>query len=170
MKHLINTTLAVGLICAGGASAAQDEIQTQATTMRDVTVNAVPGQYETYRADLDTGYILHALVGNTHRQFVQARRAANESESLRQRGIASPAHVAVAIDNASGPGVARQIRLIDPAWNTVGIVNVYCKRVMPSGGARCRLDPLPMSTSRYNERQASAQAEPLQIAQVNLRD
>lgn len=136
--------------------------------MRDVTVNAVPGQYETYKADLDTGYTFHALVGNTHRQFVQARRAADSSQSLRNLGIAAP--VAVAVDNASGPGVARQFQLIDPARNIVGIVNVYCKRVMPSGAARCRLDPLPMAASRYNERQASTQAEPLQIAAVTLRD
>jgi hypothetical protein len=171
MKHLINATaLAVGLICVGSVSAAQDEIQTQATNMRDVTVNAVPGEYETYKADLDTGYTVHALVGNTHRQYVKARRTAERSESLRQQGIASPANIAVAIDNASGPGVARQIQLIDPARNVVGIVNVYCKRVMPSGGARCRLDPRPMSTSRYGQRLASTQAEPLQIAAVNLRD
>ncbi|WP_426700130.1 hypothetical protein ACPPVV_12045 [Rhodanobacter sp. Col0626] len=168
MKHLINaTTLALGLVCAGGVSAAQDEIQTQATNMRDVTVNA--GQYETYSADLDTGYTLHALVGNNHRQYVQARRAADSSEALRKSGIAAPAHIAVAIDNASGPGVARQIRLIDPARNTVAIVNVYCKRVMPSGGPRCRLDPLPMSASS-SQRLASAQAEYLQIAQADLRD
>ncbi len=169
MKHLISaTTLAFGLICAGGVSAAQDEAQTQATNMRDVTVNAVPGQYETYMARLHTGHTLHALVGNTHKQYVQARRTADRSESLRKRGIAAP--IAVAIDNASGPGVARQIQLIDSARNTVAIVNVYCKRVMPSGAARCRLDPVPMSTSRYNQRLASTQAEYLQIAEVDLRD
>ncbi len=167
MKYLI-TSLAFGLICVSGASAAQDETQTQATTMRDVTVNAVPGQYETYKADLDTGYTLHALVGNTHRQFVQARRAADSAQYLRNRGVAAP--VAVAIDNASGPGVARQFQLIDPARNIVGIVNVYCKRVMPSGAARCRLEPLPMAGSGYGQRLASAQAAHLQIAEVNLRD
>jgi hypothetical protein len=169
MKHLINaTTLAFGLICAGGVSAAQDETQAQTTNMRDVTVNAVPGQYEIYRAHLQPGYTLHALVGNTHRQYVQARRTADQSESLRKRGIDAP--IAVAIDNASGPGVARQIQLIDSAWNTVAIVNVYCKRVMPSGGARCRLAPLRMSSSRYSLRQASIQAEYLHIAEVDLRD
>ena len=169
MKHVISaTTLALGLICAGGVSAAQDETQTQATNMRDVTVNAIPGQYETYVANLHTGYTLHALVGNTHRQYVQAQRAADRSESLRKLGIAGPAHVDVAIDNASGPGVARQIRLIDPAWNTVAIVNVYCKRVMPSGNARCRLDALPASNSRYSQRLASTQAEYLQVAAVDL--
>lgn len=166
MKYLI-TTLAIGLICVSGASAAQDETQSQATTMRDVTVNAVPGQYETYKAELDTGYTFHALVGNTHRQFVQARRAADSSQSLRNHGVAAP--VAVAIDNASGPGVARQFQLIDPARNIVGIVNVYCKRVMPSGAARCRLDPLPMSSSRNSERQASTQADYLQVAEIDPR-
>jgi hypothetical protein len=164
MKHLI-TTLAFGLICVSGASAAQDATQSQATTMRGVTVNEVPGQYETYRAELDTGYTFHALVGNTHRQFVQARRAADNSQSLRNLGIAAP--VAVAIDNASGPGVARQFQLIDPARNIVGIVNVYCKRVMPSGAARCRLDPLSM-TGRYSQRLASTQAASPQVAEVEM--
>src|SRR5690348_10096709 len=108
MKHLINaTTLAFGLICAGGASAAQDQAQT--TNLRNVTVNAVPGQYETYVADLHTGYSLHALVGNTHRQYVQARRATEQSEAVRQSGTAVSS-VAVAIDNSAGPGVARQIQ------------------------------------------------------------
>jgi hypothetical protein len=165
MKHLIHaTTLAFGLICTGAVSAAQDET----TNMRDVTVHAVPGQYETYSAELQTGYALHALVGNTHRQYVQARRAADESESLRKRGNFVP--VAVAIDNASGPGIARQIQLIDAARNTVAIVNVYCKRVMPSGGARCRLHPLPMSINRDGQSLASTRSAYLQIAQVDLRD
>ena len=71
MRHLISaTTLALGLACVGGVSAAQDE--TQATNMRNVTVNAAP-QYETYVADLDAGFALHALVGHTRRQFVQAQ-------------------------------------------------------------------------------------------------
>jgi hypothetical protein len=167
MKHLINaTTLAFGLVCIVGVSAAQDVTQAQTTNMRDVTVDAVPAQYEIYKAQLDAGYTLHALVGNTHTQFVQARRTAERSESLRKRGIDAP--IAVAIDNASGPGVAREIRLIDSGWNTVAIVDVYCKRVMPSGAARCRLAPLPMSTSGYGEREASTQTQYLQIAAVDL--
>lgn len=169
MKNLINaTTLAFGLICAGAVSAAQDEPQTQTTTMRDVTVTAPP-RYETYVANLPPGYALHALVGNTHKQYVQARRTADRSESLRKRGIAVPAHIAVAIDNSEGAGVARQIQLFDPARNTVSIVNVYCKRVMPSGGPRCRLAPLPTRNSSYSERQASTQERYLQVASVDLR-
>ncbi|MEI7037204.1 hypothetical protein [Fulvimonas yonginensis] len=168
MKHLINaTTLALGLVAAGGASAAQD--QTQATNLRDVTVYAVPGQYDTYVANLHTGYTLHALVGNTHRQYVQARQAADRSESARMSGV-PVTHVAVAIDNASGPGVAKRIQLIDGARNTVSIVDVYCKRTMPSGGARCTLAPRLMQSGVESRPVASTQAVYPRVAEVDLRD
>lgn len=167
MKHVIHaTTLAFGLVVAGGASA-QDQAQT--TTLRDVTVYAVPGQYETYVADLHTGYTLHALVGNTHRQYVQARQAADRSESLRLSGT-PVTHIAVAIDNASGAGVAKQIQVIDPARNLVSIVNVYCKRMMPSGAARCSLAPRLMQGGNENPSVASTQAVYPQVAELNLRD
>ncbi|MGN2252501.1 hypothetical protein ACFWZ4_03935 [Frateuria sp. GZRe12] len=168
MKHLINaTTLAFGLVLAGGASAAQD--QTQATNLRDVTVTAVPGQYETYVANLHTGYTLHALVGNTHRQYVQARQAADRSEAMRMSGT-PVTHIAVAIDNSAGPGVAKQIQVIDPARNTVSIVNVYCKRATPSGTARCALAPRLMQGGNEGQRVASTQPAYPQVAEVNLRD
>lgn len=167
MKHLIHASFALGLFCVGGVSTAQD--QTQTTTMRDITVQAVPS-YETYVADLPTGYALHALVGSTHRQYVQAQRDAAQSDALRRSGLLVPAHVSVAIDNFSGPGAARQIWLIDGSRETVAIVNVYCKRVMPSGGPRCRLAPLPMSGSNGAESQASIEGAHLQIAQVALPD
>jgi hypothetical protein len=167
MKHLFHaTTLAIGLFCVAGASAAQD--QTQATNLRDVTVTAIPGQYETYVANLHTGYTLHTLVGNTHRQFVQAQRAANGSESLRKSGM-PVSKIAVAIDNSSGPGVARQIQVFDPARNTVAIVNVYCKRVMPANGARCTLAPRIMRGDNNGQRLASTQASYPQVAEVDLR-
>ena len=167
MKHLINaTTLAFGLICAGGASAAQDQAQT--TNLRNVTVNAVPGQYETYVADVNAGYALHALVGNTHRQFVQAQRDANQSEAVRKSG-APVASIAVAIDNSAGPGVAKQIQLIDPARNTVSIVNVYCKRAALAGDPHCALAPMPTQNGNAGERVASTQATYPQVAEVNLR-
>lgn len=168
MKHLINaTTLVLALACAGGVSAAQDETQT--TTMRNVTVNAVP-QYETYVADLGTGFALHALVGHTHRQFVQARRAAEGSESLRQRGMATQPLVAVAVDDSLASGVAKQFQLLDADNQTIAIVNVYCKRAVPSGGPHCRLAPLPISTNRGSQSLAATQAESLQVAEVDLRD
>lgn len=167
MKHLIHASIALGLLCVGGVSTAQDQAQT--TTMRDITVNAVPS-YETYVADLPTGYALHALVGNTHRQYLQAQRDAEQSDALRRSGLAVPAHVSVAIDNFSGPGTARQIWLIDGSRETVAIVNVYCKRVMPSGGPRCQLAPLPMSGSSNGESQASIDSAYLQVAQVALPD
>ena len=168
MKHLINaTTLAFGLVFAGGASAAQD--QTRPTNLRDVTVTAAPGQYETYVANLHTGYTLHALVGNTHRQYVQAQKAADQSESVRKSGT-PVTHIAVAIDNFSSPGVAKQIRLMDADQNTVAIVNVYCKRTMPSGAARCNLAPRLMQAGNQGERVASAQAVYSQVAMVNPRD
>lgn len=166
MKQLISsTTLALGLVCAAGASAAQD--QNRPTNLRDVTVSAAPGQYETYVVNLHTGYTLHALVGNTHRQYVQAQQAADRSESVRKSG-APVTHVAVAIDNSSGPGVARQIQLVDPARNTVAIVNVYCKRTMPSPAARCTLASPSMQASNGGERLAATQADHLQVAQVSL--
>lgn len=167
MKQLISaTTLALGLVCAAGASVAQDQMQT--TTLRNVTVNAVPGQYETYVADLDAGYSLHALVGNTHRQFVQAQRTANRSESVRKSGIAVT-NIAVAIDNSSGPGVAKQIQLFDPARNTVSIVNVYCKRAVVSGDPHCALAAMPTQSGSASERVASTQATYPQVADVDLR-
>lgn len=168
MKPVIRaTTLAFGLICAVGASAAQD--QRQATNLRDVTVYAAPGKYDTYVANLHTSYTLHALVGHTHRQYVQARRAAEASESARMRGLPS-SHVAVAIDNSSGPGVARRIQLIGPDGNTLAIVDVFCKRSMPSGAPRCNLAPRVMQAGNAGQRLASTQAPYPQIAQVSLRD
>jgi hypothetical protein len=167
MKLIHATTLAFGLFCAGGASAAQD--QTQPTQLRDVTVTAIPGQYETYVANLHTGYTLHALVGNTHRQYVQAQRAADRSESLRKRGIPAT-HVSIAIDNFSAVGMAKQIQVIDSARNTVAIVNMYCKRTMPSGAARCLLAPQLVRGGNESQPLASTPVEPLQVAMADLRD
>jgi len=168
MRHLISaTTLALGLACVGGVSAAQDE--TQATNMRNVTVNALP-QYETYVANLDAGFTLHALVGNTHRQFAEAKRTADRSESLRKRGMATQPLVAVAVDNSSGPGVARQLQLLDADNVTVAIVDVYCKRAVPSGDPHCRLAPQPIGTGRGSQGLATTQAKYLQVAEVALRD
>lgn len=170
MKYLIHvTTFALGLACAGGVSAAQDEPQTRTTTMRDVTVNAMPARYETYVAHLRTGYALHALVGNTRRQFVQAQQAADRSEFLRRQGIAGPPHVTVAIDNSQG-GVARQIQLIDGARETVAIVNVYCKRVVQAGGERCRLAVQPMWNDRASRRLAATPPGELQLAALEPRN
>ncbi len=167
-KLIIATTIALALAGVGGVSSAQD--QTRTTNMRKVTVDAVRAQYDTYVVDLDVGYKLNALVGNSHRQFVQAQRAAEKSEALRMRGIALQPLVAVAIDNSSGPGVARQIHLINSAQYTVAIVNVYCKRAVPSGGAHCKLAPVRMSTNTYSQRLASTQAGQLQLAEVDLHD
>lgn len=139
MKRLmIATIIALALACVGSVSAAQDEIRT--TNLQHVTVNA-QGQYETYIVDLTKSYGLEALVGNTHRQYVQAQRAADRSEAMRKHGMAQRPLVTVAVDNSMGPGVAKQFQLIDSAQDTVAIVNVYCKRVVPSGGPRCQLVP-----------------------------
>lgn len=167
MKKLIIATTALGLACVGGAGVAQE--QTQTTNMQDVVVTGVRAPYETYVADLHTGYQLQALVGNTHRRYLQAQRAADRSESLRVRGLAMQPLVSVAIDNSSGAGVAKQIRLINAAHDTVAIVNVYCKRAVSSGGPHCQLAPRPMRGSS-SQRLASAQAAPLELAQVQLRD
>ena len=162
---LITSTLAFGLICVAGSSAAQDQMHT--TTLRNVTVNAVPGQYESYVADLDTGYALRALVGTTHRQFVQAKRAADRSESVRRSG-AFATNIAVAIDNSSGPGLARQIQLLDPDRNTVSIVNVYCRRAVVAGDPHCALVPMPTQTGNAGVRLTSTQAAFPQVVEVNL--
>jgi hypothetical protein len=140
MKRLIiATTIVLGLACAGSVSAVQDE--THATNLQSFRVTAPPGQYETYFVNLHTGYGMEAFVGNTHRQYVQAERAAERSEALRKLGIAPRPFVAVAIDNSIGPGVATRFLLIDSAQNAVAIVDVYCKRAAPVGGKHCQLVP-----------------------------
>jgi hypothetical protein len=158
MKRMtIATTIALGLAGVSSVSA-------QTTSMQHVTVTGEPAQYEIYAADLHLGYGLEALVGNTHRQYMQAQREAERSEALRRRGLAQRAVVTVAIDNSSGPGVARQIQLIDSAHDTVAIVNMYCKRVVPSGGRHCLLAP----GNTYTQRLASRQAGSPQVAEVEL--
>lgn len=169
MKKLITaTTIALAFTCVGGVSVAQDQDQTRTTNMQNVTVTQVPAQYETYLANLDAGFNFQAVVGSTRRQFVQAQRVVDKSETLRMRGLANQPVVSVAIDNSSGPGLAKQIQLINSAHETVAIVNVYCKRQIPSGGAHCRLAPRPMQTNMNSPSLASAQAEPLQLVQVDL--
>ncbi|GLQ46717.1 hypothetical protein GCM10007862_17680 [Dyella lipolytica] len=153
MKRLIiASTVALGLACVGSTSVAQN--QTQATNLQNFTVNAPAVQYETYFVNLPMGYGLEALVGNTHRQYVQAERAAEGSEALRKQGMASRPFVAVAIDNSDGPGVAKRFVLSDSAQNTVAVVDVYCKRAAPEG-KRCRL------VSRLGQANALAIAVPL---------
>jgi hypothetical protein len=82
---------------------------------------------------------LEAFVGSTHKQYVQAARAAERSETLRKLGMAPQPFVAVAIDNSINPGLAQRILLTDSAQSTVAIVDVYCKRIAPVGGRRCQL-------------------------------
>jgi hypothetical protein len=138
MKRLtIASTIALGFACAGSIGATQDQIQT--TNLPNFTVTAPAGQYETYFVDLPTGYGLEAFVGNTHRQYVQAARAADRSEALRKLGMAPQPFVAVAIDNSIGPGVAKRILLTNTAQSTVAIVDVYCKRAAPVGRKHCQL-------------------------------
>ena len=164
MKKLIIATItALGLASVAGVSVAQDQAQT--TRLQDVVVRA---PYETYVANLHTGYQLQALVGHTHRQYVQAQRAADASESLRTRGLALQPLVSVAIDNSSGPGVARQFHLINAANETIAIVNVYCKRAVPSEGPRCRMAPQPMAGTS-EQGLASTQAGGVQLAVVDTR-
>lgn len=166
-KLLIATASAIGLASAAGVSMAQEQAQT--TQLQNVVVTAFPDSYETYVADLHTGYKLQALVGNTHRHYMQAQRTADRSESLRVRGLAEQPVVSVAIDNSSGPGVARQIQLIDANREMVAIVDVYCRRAAPSGGPHCRLAPRTLRASGASERMASAGMGTEQLAQVQLR-
>lgn len=166
-KLIIATATALGLASVGGVGLAQDQAQT--TQLQNVVVTGVRAPYETYVTNLQTGYQLQALVGHTHRQYMQARRAADRSESLRRQGLAMQPLVSVAIDNSSGPGVARQVQLINAGRETVAIVNVYCKRAAPSDGPRCRLAPQSIRGSRSGERLASFQAAPVRLAVVDVR-
>ncbi len=155
MKHpMLATFLAGGLACVAGASAAQEE--TNVTNMQNITVTGSQAPYETYLINLHRDdYGLQAMVGNTRSQYMQARRAAERWERQRRQGAAPRPYVAVAIDNSYGPGVARQIQLIDSARNTVAIVNVYCKGVVPSAGNRCRFVRRPVATYTNGQRLAS---------------
>ncbi|GLQ88396.1 hypothetical protein [Dyella flagellata] len=135
---IIASTIALGIVCASGISAAQD--QTHPTTLPEFTITAPVGQYETYIVPLPTGYELQALVGNTHMQYVRAARAVNKSESLRKMGMAQQPFVSVAIDNSDGPGVTERLLLTDSVQSTtVAIVDVYCKRFVSAGRAHCRM-------------------------------
>lgn len=164
-KLIIATTTALGLAGAGGASLAQDQSQT--TRLQDVVVTGVRAPYETYVTGLPAGFQLQALVGQTHVRYMQAQRAAAKAESQRRQGLTLQPQVSVAIDNSSGAGVARQIQLSNAAHEVVAIVNVYCKRAVPSGSAHCRLDPRPVRASGSDQRLASTRAIDLQLAEVD---
>lgn len=161
-RPIIATTIALGLVCVGGISVAQGQSQT--ANLQHVTVTATPAPFETYVVNLDTGYGLEVLVGNTHRQYMQAQRAAESSEALRRQGSALSPFVAVALDNSSGPGLARQIQLTDAAKDTFAAVNVYCKRAAMAGGKRCLL----VSKDASGPDLASQSMERLHLAVVNL--
>ena len=166
MKKLtVATTAVLGLICVAGVAVAQD--QTQTTEMQNVTVTGVPATYETYAADLQTGYQLRALVGSTRKHYLQAQRAADTSEALRRQGISMQPVVAVAIDNSAGPGVARRYQLINAARETVAIVDMYCKRVVPAGSPRCHMAPRLTGGDGSAERLASIPMAQLQVAEVS---
>ena len=161
---ILAITTALGLASAGGVSLAQD--QTQTTQLQNVLVTGVRAPYETYVTHLDAGFQLQALVGHTHRQYMKAQRAAGHLESLRMQGLAQQPVVSVAIDNSSAPGVARQFQLLNAARETVAVVNVYCKRSMPSEGPRCHMAP---QWTAGAPRLASIQAASLQLAAVDMR-
>ncbi len=165
-RSIIATAIAFGLACASGVSVAQD--QTRAANLPHVTVNAVPGQYETYVVDLNPDYGLEVLVGSTHRQYMQAQRTAGERETLRKQGMAQAPLVSVAIDNSSGPGLSRQVRLSDRARNTLAIVNVYCHQAVRAEGRHCLLVSQPVATGAYSQSLASRQGERPSLAQVQV--
>lgn len=165
-RPIIVTTIALGLACIGASSTAQDTSRT--TSLQHVTVTAVPGQYETYVVNLNTGYGLEALVGNTHKQFMQAQRAVENSEALRKQGMAQSPFVAVAVDNSSGPGLARRILLFDSNQNTVAIVDAYCKQAAPAGGKHCQLISRPVSANASGQSLASREIGQLHLAEVDL--
>jgi hypothetical protein len=163
-RTIIATTIALGLACASGVSVAQE--QTQAANLQHVTVTAIPGQYETYVIDLNPDSGLEVLVGSTHRQYMQAWRTAGERETLRKQGMAQAPLVSVAIDNSSGAGLARQVRLSDRARNTLAIVNVYCHQAVRAEGQHCLLVSQPVATGAYSQSLASRQGGRPSLAQV----
>lgn len=165
-KLILATTIALGLASVGGVSLAQDQAQT--TQLQNVVVTGQRAPYETYVTNLDAGFQMQALVGHTHRQYMKAQRAADKLESLRMQGLAQQPVVSVAIDNSSAPGVARQFQLLNADNETVAIVNVYCKRSMPSEGQRCRMAP-QRTAYTSGQRVASIRAGELRLAEVNMR-
>lgn len=160
-RPIIATTIVLALSCISGISAAQDESQ-QTTRLQRVTVNPAPGQYETYAINLNTGYGLKTLVGNTHRQYVQAQREAERSEALRKQGMALSPFVTVALDNSSGPAMGRRILLFDANRATVAVVEAHCKRVAPAEGQRCQL----ASRDASGQSLASIETGRLQLVEV----
>lgn len=102
MKRLIIVTAtALGLACAGGASAAQ---------------------YETYTTDLHYGYELMVFVGHTPAEFAQAQRAANRWEGQRHLGLGPQTIAAVAVDDSSG--LVKQVRWTGPD-NSVAVIDIH---------------------------------------------
>lgn len=162
MKRLIIATIAFGLVCTSGVSIAQEQSQT--ANLQDVTVTAL-GRYETYVVPLKAGYGLEVRVGNTHKQYVQAQRSAARAEILRKQGMAPSPIVAVAVDNSSGPGVARQIQLYDRMQNALAIVNVYCKHTVRVG-RRCLLVPTLDSTDVHGQSLASVATQSPSLGQA----
>lgn len=163
-RTIIVMTIALGLAGASGISLAQD--QSQAANLPNVTVTAAPGQYETYVVNLNPAYGLEVRVGNTRRQYVQAQRATDRLEELRKQGMAQSPSVAVAIDNSSGPGLARQVQLFDRDQNTLAIVNVYCHHVVRVDGKHCQLVSQPVSANPYSQRLASREMRRPLLAQI----
>lgn len=163
-RTIIAMTITLGLACSSGTSLAQD--QSQAANLQNVTVTAPPGQYETYVVNLNPDYGLEVRVGSTHSQYMQAQRATDRSEALRKQGMAQSPFVAVAIDNSSGPGLARQVQLFDRAQNTLAIVNVYCRHVVRADGKRCQLISQQVSTNASSQRLASIEVGRLSLAQT----
>ncbi len=163
-RSIVVTTIALALACAAGASSAQHASRT--TSLQHVTVTAAPGQYETYTVNLDAGFDLKALVGNTHRQYMEAQRAAERSEALRKQGLAPSPFVAVAIDNSAGLGVAKRFLLLDGNRDTIAIVEAHCRQAAPEEGERCQLISLPVASSAHEQSLASRDVAQLHLAEV----
>lgn len=161
-RPIIATSIALALSCISGVSAAQAAPQ-QSTRLQHVTVNPTPGQYETYTVNLDTGYGLKTLVGHTHRLYVQAQHEAERLEALRKQGMAPSPFVTVALDDSTGPGMARRILLFDADRNAVAVVDAHCKRVVPADGERCQLT----SADASGQSLASSDMGRLRLAQVD---
>lgn len=135
-RSTVVAAIAVGFVCFASAGIAQDA---NTSHLGHVVVTAAPARFETYVVNLDTGYGLEVLVGNTHRQFMQAQRIAEHSEALRVSGQAELPFVTVALDNSSGPGSARRFLLSDPSQGVIAVVDAFCKQSTSTGNAPCRM-------------------------------
>lgn len=168
-RSIVVAAMAIGLACVGTTGIAQEAYSSH---LGHVIVTAAPNQFKTYVVDLDTGYGLQILVGNSHRQFMQAQRVAESLEALRKQGMAQAPFVTVAVDNSSGSGLAKRFILSDPSQGVVAVVDTLCQQPTSMDHSRCLMIPRPVpanaSGARFASRGAAKGAALLQLAAIGV--